>query len=397
MSCTQYFFATCPRGLETPLVQELTQLGAVDCVPSEGGVAFCGSQSLMRAVNLHSRVASRVLWRLAERSVNGERDIYALARSVAWHHLFCVDHTIKVSTTAKKSSFSSTEFLSLKVKDAICDAFREVCGRRPNVDTKSPNMRIHLFLNGNLASLYLDTSGEALFKRGWRVHTREAPIRENLAAGLILLSGWQPDQPFFDPMCGSGTFLIEAANIALNRAPGRLRNFAFEQFLGMDLAAWTHEKSLAHAQEKEKNLLKIKGVDKDPSAIAAARANLKSADLDDVIELEVGEIPHCAVPSSAGILLTNPPYGVRLDELKRLEAFYPELGRWLKQACAGWTAFILTADPALMKGVRLSPSRKTPIFNGALECRLLRFVMVSGSNRREKSSASFVDGNLNTP
>lgn len=381
MKFQDHFFASCPRGLEGVLSEELQKLSAGNIQMHEGGVAFSGTFRTMRAVNLHSRIASRVLWQVARGLVRQENDAYRLARAVDWRLLFSVEHSIKVQTTAIKSSLRSIDFVSLKIKDAICDHFREHEQKRPNVDTQAPDMRIFLFLRGEDATLYLDTSGEALFKRGWRVHTREAPIRENLAAGLLALSGWTPEEPLLDPMCGSGTFLIEAAEIALNRAAGRRRTFAFEKFQGMDLDAWAQEKQAAIAAEQALQKLAIFGFDADKKAILAAQDNVQSAELEGAISLQIGAIPDISPKLNRGILISNPPYGVRLDELEHLAAFYPVLGSWLKRECAGMTAFLLTADPALMRGVRLAPKRKTPIFNGALECRFLKFPMVAGSNR----------------
>lgn len=377
-----HYFATCPRGLEAILANELQQLGAQHITPADGGVGFSGTQETMMRANLHSRVASRVLWRMAFGHYRDERDIYRLARDVDWPMLFDVRRTIKVKTDAIKSPLTSIDFVSLKIKDAVCDRFREQSGQRPSVDTIAPDMRIHAFLNGNHVTLYLDTSGEALFKRGWRVAIGEAPLRENLAAGILRLAGWTPGTPLFDPMMGSGTFLIEAADMALNRAPGRLRRFGFEKLAGHNPAAWQKLRDAARAAELPPAPLPIWGSDRDRRTVDAAQQNLESAGLENCVNVRCADLFNAKAPAPEGILVSNPPYGIRLDELDSLAAFYPELGHWLKREMSGWTAYLLTADLRLAKLIRLSPTKRTPLFNGALDCRLFELKMVAGGNRR---------------
>lgn len=378
---TDHFFASCPRGLETVLASELDTLGAQYIEPTDGGVVFAGDFSLMMRVNLHSRYASRVLWRIVQGRFRHEQDIYRLAHDVDWAMLFDVQRTIKVSTTAVKSEVRSTEFVSLKIKDAICDRFRALNNRRPNVDTAAPDMRIHVFLMGNDITLYLDTSGDALFKRGVRVASNEAPIRENLAAGILALAGWTPGTPLFDPMCGSGTFLIEAAEMTLKRAPGQRRHFAFEQFNGFAAARWQALRDEAKAAELPASPLPIWGSDIDAYALDAAYQNLSHSGLDACISLTEANMLDTSAPAANGIVVSNPPYGIRMDEQDRLAALYPELGHWLKQKMTGWNAYFVTADLRLAKLIRLSASKRTPLFNGALECRLFEYRMVAGSRR----------------
>ncbi len=377
-----HYFATCPRGLEAILANELQQLGAQHITPADGGVGFSGTQDTMMRANLHSRVASRVLWRMAFGHYRDERDIYRLAREVDWPMFFDVGCTIKVKTDAIKSPLASIDFVSLKIKDAICDRFREQGGQRPSVDTAQPDMRIHVFLNGNHVTLYLDTSGEALFKRGWRVAIGEAPLRENLAAGILKLAGWTPGTPLFDPMMGSGTFLIEAADMALNRAPGRRRSFGFEKLAGHNPAAWKKLRDAARAAELPPAPLPIWGSDRDRRTVDAAQQNLESAGLENCVNVRCADLFNTKAPAPEGILVSNPPYGIRLDELDSLAAFYPELGHWLKREMSGWNAYLLTADLRMAKLIRLSPSKRTPLFNGALDCRLFELKMVAGGNRR---------------
>ena len=226
---SESFFAPCPRGLEAPLAAELAALGASFVTPTDGGVGFAGPLEIAYHANLESRLASRILWRVAHGRYRNEDELYQLAHRIDWSQHFKVDRTLRVDVAATRSPLQSLEFATLKLKDAVVDRFRESGGKRPSVDKQRPDVRVHAYLTEREATLYLDTSGEALFKRGYRRETDLAPIRENLAAGLIALSGWTPGTPLLDPMSGSGTIAIEAALIAAERAPGLGRTFAFQK------------------------------------------------------------------------------------------------------------------------------------------------------------------------
>ncbi|MHB1656918.1 MAG: THUMP domain-containing class I SAM-dependent RNA methyltransferase [Burkholderiales bacterium] len=379
---SEKFFATCPRGLEALLADELREQGAGNLAPTYGGVAFSGEFELCYRVNLHSRLASRVLWRIGGGEYDNEEDIYQGALSLDWPSLFGVDRTIVVKMTAQKSPLKSLEFATLRIKDAVCDRFRDACGKRPDVDIREPDIRIHAFLTATVCTLYLDTSGASLFKRGLRVQAGAAPINENLAAGMIRLSGWRPGVPLFDPMCGSGTILMEAAQIALNIAPGSGRRFGFEHLTRFDSAAWSPIKEAATAAQLPATPQPIFGRDMFGSSLADARVNLEAAGLDQVIELKQGNVLEVPAPADHGVIVTNPPYGVRIGEQTELLEFYPKLGDWLKRKCAGWNAYILSADMELPKLIRLNATRRTPLFNGALECRLFEYKIVAGSARK---------------
>jgi len=350
---------------------------------ADGGVGFAGDWALMQRANLYSRVASRILWKLAEKSYKSEDDIYKTARAIAWPELFDVACTIKVLVTAIGCKLRSLDFIALKVKDAVCDAFRAKVDERPSVDTATPDMRIHAFLTERHITLYLDTSGEALFKRGYRQETGEAPLRENLAAGILGLSGWEPNENLLDPMCGSGTFLVEAALIARNVAPGIARDFAFEQFSRYEPEAFEALRAEAKAGVRRNTTGKIVGSDTDRGMLEAAAVNLAAAGVADMVTLELADVLDREAPMPTGVLVSNPPYGIRLDEQEQLAAIYPLLGHALKQRFAGWRAYLLTADLRLAKLIRLSASKRTVLFNGSLECRLFEFKMVAGSNRKE--------------
>jgi putative N6-adenine-specific DNA methylase len=275
----------------------------------------------------------------------------------------------------------SLDFVTLRIKDAIADAFREAMGRRPSVSGRDPDVRVHAFLDATTCTLYVDTSGEPLFKRGRRDHVGEAPLKKNLAAGILRTAGWAPGTPLLDPMCGAGTFLTEAAEIALGRAPGRSRSFGFEKLARYEPAKWHQLVEAARDAEKPPRALPIYGSDLFGRLLGHAAMNLKEAGLEGTVTLKQANLLELSAPGSAGMLVTNPPYGVRLGEKEQLAELYPQLGALLKQKFAGWTAFIFSGDPELAKLIRLKPSRKTVLFNGALECRLYEYRMVSGSNR----------------
>ena len=378
------FFSPCPRGLEKILESDLETMGADDVRATEGGVHFSGDWQLCYRLNLESRIASRVLWRVKETGYRTEQDIYKAVFDLQWQRWFDVSHTIRVNTTAIRCALKSLEFITLLVKDAVCDRFREHCDERPSVDTLDPDVRIHVFIEDEKLMLYLDTSGDALFKRGIRSHTNIAPIRENLAAGILRLSGWKPDTPLLDPMCGSGTFLIEAAQMALNIQPGIARRFAFEKLLNFNQPAWQSMKEAAIAAQLPPRPLEIYGSDLYGDAMKTASRNLQEAGLAECVELKQANILEISAPQDHGIMVANLPYGERMGELDELAELYPKLGDALKKKFGGWTAYLFTADKAILKMMRLSPSKRTPLFNGAIECRLLEYKIVPGSNRPNK-------------
>jgi putative N6-adenine-specific DNA methylase len=382
MSTMEQFFAPCPRGLEQLLADELVGLGARNVKVTDGGIGFQGEFTLSYRVNLHSRLASRLLWRVAHGTYRGEQDIYDLAHQVDWPRYFEVGQTFAINTAAQKCPLKSLNFITLKIKDAVCDRFREACGSRPDVETKHPDVRIHAFLDATRVTLYLDTSGEALFKRGYRHAAGEAPLRENLAAGILRLAGWKPGIPLLDPMCGSGTFLLEAAMMALNVAPGLGRAFGFESLKNFDAKAWARLRREAEAARVPAKKLPIYGSDISGWALEDARRNIGDAGLNEAITLSQSDVLNVTAPAEAGILVTNPPYGERIGDEEQLAELYPKLGDVLKQHFAGWSAYIFTGDTRLPKLIRLKPSRKTPLFNGPLECRLYEIKLVAGSHRK---------------
>jgi len=375
------FFASCPRGLEALLAEDLIAAGVKDLKQIPGGVHFVADWPTCYAANLHSRIATRILWRIAHGRYAKEDDIYQLALGCEWPKWFTADQTIRVDVTAVKSPLKSLEFITLRIKDAICDRFRADTGKRPNVDTREPEVRMHGFITVDECTLYIDTSGAPLYQRGLRQKTVEAPLKENVAAGILRLSGWQPGTPLLDPMCGSGTFLVEAAQMALNIAPGAGRGFGFQRLKNFQLDDWKDLLDSAMDAEKPAANAQIYGSDISPVSVRAALANLDRAGLLPAVKLSTGDLLEISAPAPEGIMISNPPYGERLSEQDELAAFYPPLGSALKRNFAGWNCYLLTADLRMPKLMRLTPSKKTPLYNGAIECRLFEFKMVAGSNR----------------
>jgi putative N6-adenine-specific DNA methylase len=352
-----------------------------------------GGREVEYRLNLESRIATRVLRRAAIADYSNEADVYRLAYNVDWTKLFSVERTIRIYVTAIRSPLKSLEFITLKVKDAVCDRFRADTGRRPSIDTKNPQVRIHLFLTAEMATIYVDTSGEALYLRGHKAAKVEAPLKENLAAGILRLSGWQPGTPLLDPMCGSGTFLLEAAQMVLDDAPGLSRDtsdFGFSRLADFDGELWRRlQREVAERRrETPAGGLQLFGSDNSADAVARTQQNLAHAGLDDLVTLETADLLERSAPAPEGVMVTNPPYGERLADHEEMAAFYPRLGDALKRNFAGWRCWFLSADTGLPKGVRLSVSRKIPLFNGPLECRLYNIDVVAGSHRKPSTTPS---------
>ena len=378
------FFATCPRGLEALLADELLVQRALKIVVTDGGVSFEGSLDTMYRVNLHSRIATRIMSRVGQGSYATEEDIYKATFKLHWPSWFKVNQTIRVKVTGVKCPLKSLDFVTLRIKDAVCDRFREEGALRPSVSVRDPDVRIHAYLTQDQYQLYLDTSGAPLYQRGFRDVSVIAPLRENLAAGIIMLSGWIPGTPFLDPMCGSGTFLIEAAMMAVNQPPGMKRTFGFQKLTSFDEGLWKKIETEAMNKMKPIEFLDIYGSDMDLRAVRVARHNLKVAGLEEVAKVMQSDFIKLEPPASEGTLVTNPPYGQRIGEDEDLKEVYPVWAKHMKESFGGWNTYFLTADLEMPKDMRLKPSKKTPLYNGALECRLFEIKMVAGSNRKPK-------------
>ncbi len=377
------YFAPCPRGLEQSLAAELTALGATVEAPVGGGVAFGGDHATGYLANLHSRFASRVLLRVAEASYRDDDDLYRLASRCEWERWFDVHRTLRVDVAAMRSPLRSLNFATLRIKDGAVDRFRSRTGARPSIDTEQPDVRIFGFLGERTAVLYLDLSGEPLFKRGWRTERDdkgEAPLKENLAAGLLALAGWTPEQPLYDPFCGSGTIVIEAAQQALGIAPGLSRRFGFQNLLDFDSSLWAqlHSDAVRKVQTGAgAQQLRIAASDIDGRALEQVSRNAQRAGLPpNALRVERCNVLDARPPFDApGMIVTNPPYGERLE--LRAASGAPDgpeawngVGRAFKERFNGWRLWILTSDPALPRELGMKARRRTPLFNGSIECRL---------------------------
>ncbi|MEY2861466.1 MAG: hypothetical protein RL392_1924 [Pseudomonadota bacterium] len=413
-------FLPCAAGVEDYLaheVHDLTGLKGEDLLTRRGGVMARASWRDAMRLNLHSRLSQRVLVQLSYTDYRNEQDLYRAASEVAWEIWFTPKQSIKVEVTAQHSPLTSLNFAALKIKDAVCDRFRDKAhGVRPNVDTQWPDVRIYAHLTTDSCSLYIDTSGEPLFKRGWRTDKGDAPLKETLAAAMLAASGWADGDddlmPLYDPCCGSGTIAIEAAQIACNIAPGSLRKFAFEKFVPFQPHVWDAiKKEAADAVVKPEPGQKalIYGSDVSHRMVDFAQRNAERAGVADVIEFRGGDALQRMPPiEGGGVMLLNPPYGERIAvggvagtnrggfnaesdgepegkfgarELAHTEdggEFFSQLASHWKKNFSGWTAWMLTPDLKLPGKMRLKESRRVPMWNGPIECRLFKFDMVAG-------------------
>lgn len=384
-----HFFAVCPRTLEPVLADELTRLGAENTKINAGGVLFDGPLSLAMAACLHSRYASRILLKIASRQYYDSHDIYDMAHVLPWEKYFSPEAKIRVDITAQRSPLESLDFTTLRIKDGICDRFREVCNQRPSIEKNHPDVRIHAFITERYCTFYFNLSGEPLFKRGWRVEKGEAPLKENLAAGLLALSEWDPQTPLMDTFCGSGTIAIEAAQIACHMAPGLNRHFAFENLHMFDMELWQEMKEDARAEVNLSVPVKIAASDISSIVVGKAQSNAERAGLGRLIEDGRLSFTRCdareVTPiAEHGIVVTNPPYGEQSNpKSASVASMMKNVADNFKRQFAGWTLWMLTSDRLLPRQMRLSESRKIVIFNGPLECRFFKFEMVSGSFRKK--------------
>ena len=367
---------------------ELAGLGIRVTGRTEGGVSFSGLRESLYRANLESRIASRILREVAHVPYRSEQDVYAATVALPWPNWFPSSCSVKVKVSAKQCPLPSLDFITLRIKDAVCDKFMQVQRVRPTVNTRQPDIRIDAFLSATHLTLYLDTSGEPLFKRGIRQSTVDAPLRENLAAGILALAGWNGSTPLLDPLCGGGTIPLEAALLARRIAPGLGRHFAFEQLSDFDPSLWKTVLQQAEAKRLPESPVPIVASDRDPRAVQIAEELFRRAGVDRDITLTRRDLFETTPLQPPGTLIMNPPYGVRLGAQADLDEFYPRLGTWLKTRCAGWRVYLLTGDLRAPKLIGLAPSKRTPLFNGAIECRLYEFIIVEGGARRRLTRPS---------
>ena len=389
----------CAAGVEGLLADEVHQLTGLtgnDLMTGRGGVMANASWRDALRLNLHCRLTQRVLIQLSQTFYRNEKDLYDAASAVAWEIWFTTQQTFKIEITAQHSPLTSLNFAALKIKDAVADRFRDKRGERPDVNTQWPDVRIYVHLTTDSCTLYMDTSGEPLFKRGWREDKGDAPLKETLAAAMLAASGWDAQTPFYDPCCGSGTIAIEAAQIACGIAPGILRRFAFEKLLPFQPHVWQALQADARAQEHAPTT-EIHASDVAFRMVDFTQRNAERAGVGQVVQARGGDalqrMPPCETP---GIMLLNPPYGERIaaagvagvsNRAREIAEgddggeFFSQLASHWKKNYNGWTAWMLTPDLKLPTKMRLKESRRVPMWNGPIECRMFRFDLMKGSVR----------------
>ena len=366
-------------GLEQVLADELTTLGAESVTIERRAVSFYGDQETLYKANFLLRTALRILKPVAEFEVTKKEQLFNQAKKVKWTDYLALGKTFAIDSTVQSETFVNTMYASLKVKDAIADHFREVTGKRPSVNTADPDVRINVHLMGNHCILSLDSSGESLHKRGYRLGQGEAPLNEVLAAGMILLSGWHGERNFLDPMCGSGTLLIEAAMIAKGIPPGMYRkSFGFERW--PDFNQDLFEEIYNREYETEFNG-KVVGSDISVMNISIAKANIKNAGLSKSIEVSVQDIRKLDPPFENGIIVTNPPYGERIKP-QSIEDLYTEIGNVFKRKLSGYEAWVLSGSVEGLKNIGLKPSKKIELFNGSIPCSFRCYNLFQGPRKK---------------
>jgi len=367
-------------GLEEVLAEELNQLGASNVQILKRAVSFEADQALMYKACLYLRTALRILKPIATFRARDENELYKEIRKINWSNYLDKEGTLAVDSTVGSQVFRHSKYVALKTKDAIVDQFREKYDVRPSVHVANPDLRINLRISGTECTLSLDASGDAMFKRGYRIKSVKAPMNEVLAAGLIKLSGWKPDQVLVDPMCGSGTILIEAALIAKNMPPLTFRNvFGFMQWPDFDQKLWAEIKSKSKEGIKETEVI-LRGSDIALQNVQAARENISAAGLEDDIIVSRKPFSDTKSLTNSGVVITNPPYGERI-EVDKLNALYSNFADHLKQSFQGYDAWIISSALDSLKQIRLRASRKITLFNGSLECKFMKFEMYKGSKK----------------
>jgi 23S rRNA (guanine2445-N2)-methyltransferase len=369
------YFATCARGLEPILADELRALRAAAVHPGRGGVAFGGDSTLMYRANLWLRTAVRVLQPVLEAHVESPDELYVAVGRIDWSAYMTPDHTLAVDCNVRDSRITHSQYAARRVKDAICDQFVSRCGRRPSVDVERPMVGLNLHVYKDDAVLSLDSSGDSLHKRGYRPVLTKAPLNEALAAGLVLGTGWDGDTPLVDPMCGSGSLPIEAAWIALRRPPGLTRkHFGFMGWMDYDVGLWTAVRDDARSKVRKSLPAFVGGSDVRADAVEHARANARAAGIGNLLTFEKRDLRDFRPPDGAGVLICNPPYGERIGEAEELRPLYRLMGEVFAGRCRGWACYVFTANDAPWREIGMKPAAVTPFWNGKIACRLLKYV-----------------------
>jgi putative N6-adenine-specific DNA methylase len=369
------FFATCARGLEPILADELRALKAGGVEEGRGGVHFSGDQATLYQANLWLRTAIRVLKPLTTFQAASPEELYEGVKSIDWSGHLTLEHTLSVDCNVRDSHITHSHYAALKVKDAICDQFLERTGKRPSVDTENPLFALNLHIYRDLAVLSLDSSVESLHKRGYRPILMRAPINEALAAALILKTGWRGDAPLVDPLCGSGTFCIEAAWIALQRPPGLTRKaFGFQSWMDHDVKLWTELRDQARRGVKKKLDHAILGSDERRDSLRHSQDNARAAGMGHILNFSVKNMKDVQPPAGPpGVVICNPPYGERIGEEKELRELYRTMGGVFRQRFGGWRVFVFTGNARLARQIEMKVVAETAFWNGKIPCRLLEY------------------------
>jgi len=366
-------FAAVPRGAEELAAHELETLGITGAIAGKGGVAFVTDRTGLYQANLWLRTASRVLVQLAVFPCTNPYELYAGVFVIPWYNMITPTMTLAVDCSLRDSALTHSGFVALKTKDAIVDRIREACGSRPSVDTSLPDVRINVHLHKNVCTVSLDSSGDSLDRRGYRLERNEAPLRETLAAAIIALTGWDGSVSLADPMCGSGTIPVEAALQAARIPPGLKRSFGFQRWLDFDSSLWHHLLKEAEDGIQKIPVGLITGYDQDSRALALAVRNSASAGLEGQIHFFHAALLEFMPEGDRGVVVINPPYGKRMGEDDDLRELYCQIGDIMKKRCRGWTGYVLTGNLELAKYIGLKASRRFVLFNGPIECRLLKY------------------------
>jgi len=368
------FFVTAAKGLEELVANELCALGIAELKTERGGVSFQGTLADGYKACLWLRTASRVLLVLAEFPCASPEELYAGVRAIEWPLYLQPAMTMAVDSVLRDSAMTHSGFIALKAKDAIVDCIRDKFGSRPNVDTKAPDLQVNVHLVKNSCTVSLDMAGDPLDRRGYRLDRNKAPLRENMAAALVAFSGWTGETPLYDPMCGSGTIVVEAALKAAHIAPGLLRErFGFQNWPGHDPALWRSMLTEAKELRKRELAVRLRGSDRSPGSIEMSKQNAARAGVGRMTSFTAADITTFEPSASPAMIIFNPPYGDRMGDIEELASLYRTFGDVLKKRCAGSTAYILCGNSELVRHIGLKATRRIPVWNGPIECRLLKY------------------------
>lgn len=375
---------TCAKGIPPFLKEELLKLGFPVLSETLAGIETEGTIDDTMRLNLHLRTGHRVLFLLREFIAADADALYLAVSEIAWEDYIDEDGYFSVTSSVDNPTIRDSRYANVKCKDAIADRIKEKRGKRPDSGPAQDRVVVNLYWKDDRCSLYLDTSGESLSRRGYRKIPMIAPMQETLAAAVIMATGWEAESHFINPMCGSGTLAIEAALITLNRAPGLLRgNYGFMHLKGFNEPLWNELRSEAKKKSKKTLGCRIIATDIKEEAVEAARKNAATAGVEHLIEFDVSDYSETAVPEGRGIVILNPEYGERMGKMKELEGVYEGIGDFFKQKCRGYTGYLFTGNPDLAKKVGLRPKRRIPFFNGRIECRLLEYELYEGSRKKK--------------